>query len=34
MLNQLKIQTEYREKMADNLEHEMRTPPGRHLRFT
>jgi signal transduction histidine kinase len=26
MLNQLKIQTEYREKMADNLEHEMRTP--------
>lgn len=26
MLNQLKSQTEYREKMADNLEHEMRTP--------
>jgi two-component system sensor histidine kinase ChvG len=26
MLNQLKIQTDYREKMADNLEHEMRTP--------
>lgn len=26
MLNQLRIQTEYREKMADNLEHEMRTP--------
>lgn len=26
MLNQLKMQTEYREKMADNLEHEMRTP--------
>jgi len=26
MLNQLKLQTEYREKMADNLEHEMRTP--------
>lgn len=26
MLNQLQIQTEYREKMADNLEHEMRTP--------
>ncbi len=26
MLNQLKTQTEYREKMADNLEHEMRTP--------
>jgi signal transduction histidine kinase len=26
MLNQLKIQTEYREKMADNLELEMRTP--------
>lgn len=26
MLIQLKIQTEYREKMADNLEHEMRTP--------
>jgi two-component system, OmpR family, sensor histidine kinase ChvG len=26
MLSQLKIQGEYREKMADNLEHEMRTP--------
>jgi dedicated sortase system histidine kinase len=26
MLNQLKEQNEYREKMADNLEHEMRTP--------
>lgn len=26
MLNQLKLQIEYREKMADNLEHEMRTP--------
>ncbi len=26
MLTQLTIQTEYREKMADNLEHEMRTP--------
>ncbi len=26
MLNQLKQQVEYREKMADNLEHEMRTP--------
>ncbi len=26
MLNQLKSQSEYREKMADNLEHEMRTP--------
>lgn len=26
MLNQLKMQTDYREKMADNLEHEMRTP--------
>jgi signal transduction histidine kinase len=26
MLNQLKKQNEYREKMADNLEHEMRTP--------
>lgn len=26
MLEQLRIQTEYREKMADNLEHEMRTP--------
>ncbi|MFW2367149.1 MAG: ATP-binding protein [Desulforhopalus sp.] len=26
MLNQLKIQIEYRERMADNLEHEMRTP--------
>lgn len=26
MLSQLKNQSEYREKMADNLEHEMRTP--------
>jgi two-component system, OmpR family, sensor histidine kinase ChvG len=26
MLSQLKSQSEYREKMADNLEHEMRTP--------
>jgi signal transduction histidine kinase len=26
MLGQVKIQTEFREKMADNLEHEMRTP--------
>ncbi len=26
MLKQLKSQSEYREKMADNLEHEMRTP--------
>ncbi len=26
MLNQLKVQTEFREKMADNLEHEIRTP--------
>ncbi|KJS00937.1 MAG: histidine kinase [Desulfobulbaceae bacterium BRH_c16a] len=26
MLRQLQSQTEYREKMADNLEHEMRTP--------
>jgi dedicated sortase system histidine kinase len=26
MLKQLEIQIEYREKMADNLEHEMRTP--------
>ncbi len=26
MINQLKSQSEYREKMADNLEHEMRTP--------
>ncbi|MFT5699743.1 MAG: two-component system sensor histidine kinase ChvG [Desulforhopalus sp.] len=26
MLEQVKIQTEFREKMADNLEHEMRTP--------
>ncbi len=26
MLDQLKIQTDFREKMADNLEHEMRTP--------
>jgi len=26
MLEQLQLQTEYREKMADNLEHEMRTP--------
>ncbi len=26
MLNQLKSQSEYREMMADNLEHEMRTP--------
>lgn len=26
MLNQLKIQSEFRERMADNLEHEMRTP--------
>ena len=26
MLNQMKNQSEYKEKMADNLEHEMRTP--------
>ena len=26
MLHQIKIQTEFRENMADNLEHEMRTP--------
>lgn len=26
MLGQIKIQTEFREKMADNLEHEIRTP--------
>ncbi len=26
MLNQLKVQSEFREQMADNLEHEMRTP--------
>lgn len=26
MLGQLKEQSEYRENMADNLEHEMRTP--------